>query len=982
VAREDPRRREAVVDPITVPMTAPHDRLPQAAAIVGEALRVPPPERTRFVAAACADDESLRLEVERMLSARADAGTRREVLPGESEDAGNLPRLEGRTIGPYKIVRSVGAGGMGEVYEARDQRLNRTVAIKVLPRSLAKDREAAERFAREARAIAALNHPNICTLHDVGDDDGVAFLVMEYLEGESLSSRLTRGPLKVEQALRYAIQIASALDRVHRAGLVHRDLKPGNIMLTKGAADSRSSHLRSSDPTHATLVDFGISKARGDVAAVPGDETTMSPVSNLTQAGTLLGTVRYMAPEQLNGRSADARADIFSFGAVLYEMVVGRPAFDAPATAGLLLAIREQEPAPSARLSAPLDRVVHTCLTKDPDDRWQTARDLLRELQWIEEGLHLSDAATPQSSRHVDRRWMVAALAFAALAAISAAVYFASSRATPAVVVARFELSTPSTNDPTSFALSADGRQLVFVANDEGVAKLWVRPLDQVSAKALDGTDGASFPFWSPDGSALGFFAEGKLKRIDVGGAHLQILADAASGRGGAWNRDGTILFAPTTASVLLQVPAGGGTVQPATRFSTGQNSHRWPQFLPNGRTFVYLSTQGQPGTQGVFVATIGSGDATRVLEDDAAPSMAGADRLLVVREGALASFEFDGDGRRVKDEPTVVVRPVGFDSQLIRGAVATSETGVLVHRATMASPRQLTWYDRAGQILGTVGPPDHAAVAAPELSSDGRRVAVFRSLDGNADVWEMTLEGGVPSRLTFAPGLDGFPLWQRDGNGLLFTTLRTRYDLLERTRAGVERALFANSGLRIPTGLSPDGRYLLYAAQVPATGVDLWATPMPPGNDRPPFAVAHMPFDEMAGQFSSSGDWIAYQSNATGVLEVYVQPFPDPGTPRQVSLGGGTQPRWSPDGRELFYVAPDGRLMSVAVRPTPTAHALDTEAPKEMFRTRLATGANIPPAVASKPQYAVAADGRFLMNVAIEGTEGPPLTVSIGAVR
>jgi eukaryotic-like serine/threonine-protein kinase len=898
------------------------------------------------------------------------------TCPGGGANASALPPMPiyfnrlsltpGTRLGPYEILSALGAGGMGEVYKARDQRLNRTVAIKVLPSPLANDRQASERFEFEARAVAALNHPHICTLHDVGREGGIAFLVMEYLDGETLADRLERGPLTLDQALECAIQIASALDRVHRAGLVHRDLKPGNIMLTKAAPGSTS-------PLQVKVLDFGISKAPASVAT-PDGETTRIDVK-LTSAGMVLGTVRYMAPEQLAGKPADARSDIFAFGGVLYEMIVGTPAFYAPTNTALIAAIRDQEPQASARLTPALTRVIRTCLAKDSDDRWQTARDLLRELQWIQEGKREALANEPARSW-----WMTAIAAGVAAIAVAAGLWFiASTRPAPrAAVAARFEISTPSTTDPMSFALSADGRLLTFVATKDGVAKLWLRPLNQVNAQPLDGTDGASFPFWAPDGHAIGFFASGKLRRIDVGGGPTQELADAPNGRGGSWSPGGIILFAPSTAGPLARVPAAGGAPQPAIPLGAGQNSHRWPQFLPDGKRFVFLSTQGQPGTGGVFIASLDGGAPTRVLDDDAPAVFVAPDRLLLVRQGALTAVALDLDGLALTGEPVVVARPVGFDTQLGRGAFTVSESGVLAYRSAIAARRQLVWVDRDGRYGGTVGPADDDALAAPELSHDGRRVAVFRSVDGNADVWSIPIGGGVPSRLTFTPNMDGFPIWSQDGQRLIFTGMRDAYHLLERLPSGEERSLFTKSELRIANDISPDGRFLLYSAQIPASGVDLWTVPLASSSEAAPSAIAQMPFDEMAGQFSPDGGWIAHQANATGRLEVYVRPFPGSGSAQQVSLGGGSQPRWSRDGSELFYVAADGRLMVVPIAIDRAAHTIEASAPHPLFQTQLATGANIPPAVASKAQYVVAPDGRFLMNVAVEGAPAPPISVSL----
>jgi eukaryotic-like serine/threonine-protein kinase len=948
--------------------------------IFADALARTSEERAAFVAHACGTEGALLDEVEALLAAHHDASLFLEsrpelppdLFPGSGADIAE-PLTDGTLLGPYRCERRIGAGGMGSVYKARDLRLNRTVAIKVLPSHLANDNQAGERFEREGRAVAALNHPNICTLYDVGREDGIAFLVMEYLEGETLATRLQRSPLKREQALHFAIQIASALERVHRAGLVHRDLKPSNIMLTNAGTGS----------AQVKLLDFGIAKtlsASPDTssASTPTNGSAVTP-GNPTAIGMILGTIRYMAPEQIDGGPTDARSDLFAFGAVLYEMFTGSPAFDGPRTSALVAAIHDQPP-PSAALDPAINRIVHACLEKHPDDRWQTARDLLRELQWAREEPQVPGAGRESGSAAKRRRWLGAGAAMLAAISLIAAYGAVGRRPLAADVLARFEIATPPTSDPMSFALSPDGRQLVFVATQGRVPKLWVRLLDDLNARPIDGTDGASFPFWSPDGQAIAYFANGKLRRVGLHGDRVYTIADAANGRGGAWARSGIILFAPSTAGALLEVAADGGTPRPATQLSPGQVSHRWPQVLADGSRFVYLSTQGQPGTSGVFMGSLAGGDATRVLDDDS-PAAYTAGRLLVVHEGALLSLPFNPNDRRVAGEPTIVAKPVGFDTQLARGAYSVSASGVLAYRSGVASERQLIWFDRDGRRLGPVGLPDANAIAAPELSPDGRQVAVFRNVDGNDDVWTIPIEGGVPTRLTFAPNLDGFPIWTRDGRGIIYTAFHQRYTLVARTLNGEERSLFKTSGLKIANDISPDGRLLLYAVQVPASGVDLWTVPLASADDdaRP---IAQTPFDEMSGQFAPNGKWIAYQSNASGQMEIYVRPFPGPGAPQQVSLGGGSQPRWSPGGSELFYVAADGRMTAVAIANDPSPSAIRAGAPRPLFQTHLATGANIPPAVASKPQYAIAPDGRFLINVAVEGAPAPPIVVSIGSIR
>jgi serine/threonine protein kinase/Tol biopolymer transport system component len=905
---------------------------------------------------------------------------------------------------------------MGEVYKARDTRLDRTVAIKVLPAQLASDPDLRQRLEREARAVAALSHPHICPLFDIGrerlrpargagvpdaaaalgwpaggergeaappsasergwgpasiEEDGVDFLVMEYLEGQTLVERLGKSSLPLDQALHYAIQIADALATAHRAGITHRDLKPGNIFLTK---------------TGAKLLDFGLAKsapvvAQGFSPANVSASPTMTTPPNLTAQGTILGTFQYMAPEQVEGKEADARTDIFAFGVVLYEMLTGKKAFQARSQMSLMAAILEHDPPPIAAsqpLTPPaLEHVVKKCLAKNPEDRWQTARDLAGELKWIAESGFRPDVSAAAAQRAHRARWLVAALAIVAFIAalVPTVLYFR--RAATESLVTRLDVVTPPTTDPFSFALSPDGRQLAFVANGEKGSQLWVRALDQVSAQPLAGTDGASYPFWAPNSRAIGFFADTKLKRIDLAGGAPQVLGDAPQGRGGTWNRDGIIVFTPSAASGLMRVMATGGSTPVAvTRPTPGQN-HRWPQFLPDGRRVLFLVMFGEPQAHGVYLASLDGGDPARVTPGETAAAYAPPGYLLRVLQGVLVAQRFDASHETVASESIPVAQAVAVDDGTFHSAFSVSG-GVLAHRAGGASRRQLVWVDRRGKVLGAIGPPDENAPANVSLAPGGQTVAVNRGVQGNMDVWVMDVGRGVESRFTFDTSVDFKSVWSPDGSQVIFQSNRNgAYDLFQKPASGAtnEQSLLVSPQDKLPLDWSPDGRLVLYSTQDPKTGSDLWALSLT--GERKPFPVVQTSFDEIEGQFSPDGRWIVYASNESGRYEIYLRPFPDSGGKWQVSTLGGIQPRWRRDGRELFYVAPDNRLMAVPIRAASNGRVLDPGAPVALFTTRLASGANIAGAgFSASAQYGVASDGRFLMNVTTDDAAAPPITV------
>jgi serine/threonine protein kinase len=857
---------------------------------------------------------------------------------------------------------------MGQVYAARDTRLDRVVALKILSQTLASDPNFRLRFQREARLISRLDHPHICALYDVGEQDGTPFLVMQYLDGETLEQRLRRGALPLTTALKTAIEVADGLVAAHRLGIVHRDLKPGNIFLTK---------------TGAKLLDFGLAK---HTPVVTTTETSATE-PNLTSEGTMLGTAPYMAPEQLEGRAADVRTDIFAFGSVFYEMVTGRRAFTGTTSASLLAAILTVDP-PSAAERPPhlprvLDRVVMTCLAKDPNDRFQTTHDLLLQLRWLadvrEDAISSAiDLATPTTSRRRRDPLLIAAIGFGiVLAAIVWRIRPTIYNSLPTPV--RLDVTVPALSDVTSFALSSDGRQLVFAANSEGVSKLWIRPLDDTTARVLAGTERAIYPFWSPDGRAVGFFADGKLKTIDVSKGSPQTLADAPNGRGGTWNRDGIIVYAPgitvsEATSVLMRIAASGGTPTPVTRLGPGQGNHRWPQFLPDGRHFLYFSMWGRPDTNGIYLGSLNGEAPHRLVASDTGAVFAPPNALLTARQGKLIAIRMNPERGMITGDAVSVAETVGVDGGIARGAFAASQTGTIAYRGVGGNQRrQLMWFDPTGKPLGALGSPDNDFMADPVLDRPGQHVLFFRIVDGNIDLWSIDVRREAVKRLTFDAAADGNPIWSADGQQVIFRSTRNGTpDLFEKAaNGGDDRLLLSNAG--VPLSVSPDGRVLLYERTGSDTGSAVWAVPLV--GEPKPFPVLQSKADEHYAEFSPDGRWIAYQSNAGGHVDIYLRRFPVAGGEWQVSTGGGSQPRWRPDSKELYYIGPDLRLMAVSITPNADGQTLDAASPLPLFPTHLASGANVFP---GRSQYAVAPDGRFLMNVALDEATSTPITVAL----
>ena len=878
----------------------------------------------------------------------------------------------GTRLGPYEIVAPVGAGGMGEVYRARDTRLERTVAVKVLPSHLAASTEVRQRFEREAKTISSLSHPHICALYDVGNQDGVEFLVMEYLEGEPLSDRLAKGPLAFDSVLRCGLEIADALDKAHRQGIVHRDLKPGNVMLTKSGVK---------------LLDFGLAKAVAPSAARSGASLTALPTeargSNLTEEGTILGTFQYMAPEQLEGRDADARTDIFAFGAVLYEMATGKKAFSGRSQASLISSIMGSEP-PAVSTVAPMtpaafDRVVRTCLAKDPDDRWQTAHDIGVQLKWIQEGGSAVGLPAPVIARRKGREriaWVLAVLATAGLIGLAARDWRRSSARAP---VARFSVlapvktmfTPPGELSSAQMALSPDGRTLAFVANASGGRPLlWLRPLDSFDAVPLAGTEDALHPFWSPDGRSIGFFTPTSLKRVEASGGTPQRLCDAVAGRGGSWSREGVIVFAHSSPTPLFRVPDTGGESQPATDFDAarGDDRHRYPSFLPDGKRFLFWSRSSKPQHTGIYVASLDSRKARLIVKSDAMGGYA-AGYLLTVQQGMLVAYPFDEESAQVRGNPVRVAEGVLTGNPPGYAPFSVTDT-TMAYSAPWAKSRQLSWFDRSGRRLGTVGEP--ADYSTPRLSPDEKRIAVAIREEGktNTDIWIFDSIRTTWSRLTFDPAAERAPLWSPDASRIVFTSAsRGILDLYEKPASGSGEPRIAVSSLsdKFPTDWTRDGRFLVYHAFGGGSSTwDIWAAPTDGGK---PLELFASKFTEAHGRVSPDGRWIAYASDESGRFEIYVTQFPQRRGRWQISTAGGSQPWWRGDGKELFYLGPEQTLMSVPVRP---GDAFEAAVPTGLFR------ANFPTLVpAFWPNYCATADGqRFLVSELVPEAVVSPINV------
>jgi serine/threonine protein kinase len=887
-----------------------------------------------------------------------------------------MPIAAGTRLGPYEIIAPVGAGGMGEVYRARDTRLGRDVAVKVLPSSYSDNRERLQRFEQEACAASALNHPNILSIYDIGTHNSPPYVVSELLEGQTLRELLNGSALPSRKATHYARQIAQGLAAAHEKGILHRDLKPENLFLTK---DER-----------IKILDFGLAKLTGPADAQAQTEIPTRRID--TDPGVVMGTVGYMSPEQLQGKTVDHRSDIFSFGAILYEMLSGRRAFHGESSAETMSAILKEDPADlsetNKNIAPALERVVHHCLEKNREARFHSASDLAFALEALSGTTSISGqtatviAPSWEPPKRRERLvWIVATglLGIALLVAIPFVIAFF--RRTPSTEqhATRFLIFPPEKSALIGGGqhISPDGQRMIYVAiNNDGKRLLWTRPLDSLTAQPLPGTEDGANPFWSPDGRFIGFFAAGsKLKKIEFTGGPTQTLADVQGSLGGTWNRDGVIVFAKSLGDRLYRVSASGGTPTPVTTLdeSRKETAHLWPYFLPDGRHFLYLARSVQRENTGIYVGALDSKEQKLLLNADSSSVYAPPGFLLFVRERTLMAQAFDADRLQLTGEPFSVVEQVGYNSANGRAYFSISQTGVLVFLSSDVPGTQLAWVDRGGKQPATVGTT--AVDNGLRLSPDGKRLAVSRldSQAASADIWLIDLARNNASRFTFDPANETNPVWSPDGSRIVFASNRDgNPKMFQRLSNGTgnDELLLKTTEPTGPHDWSPDGKFILFGVLSPKTNVDLWVLPL--FGEKKPVPFIQTEFTENQGRFSPDGRWVAYTSNESGPYQVYVQSFPTSGGKWQVSTGGGAQPQWRHDGKELFYLAPDRKIMAVEVNGAgPT---FIPGIPKPLFEARFSTLFPGPPGAS---YYAVTDNGqRFLVNTLAADSALTPFTV------
>ena len=937
-------------------------------------------ERAAFLSDSCAADHALRREVESLLEYQPRAADFIETPAVHGLLASAVRRLEqssvpgrfvGRAFGSYELKELIAAGGMGEVYRALDIRLNRTVAVKTLPEHLSNDPDRRERFRREARIVSSLNHPHICTLYDVGTEDHIDYLVMEHVDGETLQKRLERGPLPLARALEYSTQIVDALDKAHRRGVIHRDLKPGNVMLTKSGVK---------------LLDFGLATRYAPAAAIAFDDPAHDCSNGLTAEGTILGTLQYISPEQLEGKQADVRTDMFAFGALAYEMITGRSAFPATNQAQLVGAILKDDPQPVVDLvpdvPSLLAQALSRCLSKDPDDRWQSANDLLFQLRSIAYP-PAAVGARESEPRRFSRRGERIAWTVAIVACTAVTFFWIRSRdvrsvdLNPPTPPIRYTLSPAEGTTLYSgyglpFALSPDGRQIVYAsAKADGTEQLWLRSLYSEAEQPMPGTEGANTPFWSPDGQWIGFFAANSLKKVRVSSGLTQVVATNVQTKGGAaWNADDVIVFM-TGPGGLLRVSAQGGPVSPATTSSEG--THFWPQFLGDGDHFIYAAAV--PG--GIYLGSLGHETPRLLMKFPVRISSLAyvPGFVFFVQDATLFARPFDEKRLEFSGGPIGIVQGIPIMATG-RAAFSVSATGVLAYWPyPVGTPAVLQWFDRNGRASAAVGTP--AQYAGFALSPDASQLAFSRASMSGADVWVRNLTSGSENRLTF-DGAAFTPQWSPDGTRIVFTgpggSPPPKLFIKSVANAGVASRIGVSNVPNFASSWSADGRSIVSVRVDPVNRNDLWVHRLQDAvEERLPFNTR---FTESHGRVSPDNRWIAYDTDASGKSEVWVASFPSGEIRRQVSVGGGMSPEWGEGSNEIVYVSGDRRLVAAHFTAAPTRPDLDT--PRALFRIEnLAEVDQL--AFPTSNAYVAASNGqRFLVAVRARDPNAPPISIIV----
>lgn len=809
----------------------------------------------------------------------------------------------GQKLGPYEIIEQAGAGGMGEVYKAKDTRLDRIVAIKVLPASFALNEDIKARFEREAKVISSLNHPNICTLYDVGQESGLQYLVMEFIEGETLSDRIKKSHLPMTELLEIAIQIADALDKAHRLGLIHRDLKPGNIMLTKNGAK---------------LLDFGLAKISVENSA-PG-VASITQTTPLTGVGTMLGTMQYMAPEQLEGKEADARSDIFAFGAVMYEMATGARAFDGGSQASLIASILKEEPRSVSEIQPQLppilEQTISQCLSKDPEQRWQSAGDLKRSLQWIAEGkITTRQSGLIPQNRSTRETIIMAGMICFFLALVAVSYFYYEKTSEPKYKKASYILAPEGTDFDEfaggHFALSPDGTKLAFVSIDTSslVAQLYVRPLNSLQAIPIPNTKSAALPFWSADNRYIAFFSEGKLKKVLASGGPVMTICDAPTGRDGSWNKDNIILFTPTQSEAIHKVSAAGGEPKPVTKLdSTYQDlTHRWVRFLPDQKHFVFYARTGSgAGSEkdAICIGSLDSDEITRLIPARSNVEYANG-YLLYQRENSLMAHPFDPSSMELEGDAFPIAENVSYVSNWSRAVFSVSDNGQLLYRSGEINVgSNLILYDRKGLVQDTIG--EQTIQSSFSFSPDEQFVAqtINDQSISNVDIWVHDINRDIKTRFTFDSTIEIAPIWSPDGSEIAYrANVEDGFEILIKNSSGVGDAkVLYKSKLEIfPIDWTADGKYITLSMDIGNSFENIYALPIVPENELIPIITGN--HDAWFNEVSPDGNWIAYTSDESGKDEVYVTTFPKPSGKWQVSNNQGDRPQWSADGKELFYL-------------------------------------------------------------------------------